>query len=108
MPGLKTVFVFPGQGSQWAGMGRKLMEEELVFKDALEACSEAIANEAGWSLVEELSSPSRLEQIEGVQPALFAMGVSLAVLWRSSRALSQALSWDTAKEKWRRRTSPVR
>ena len=66
-------------GQEWAESSWK---KNLSSGKRLEACSEAIAKEAGWSLVEELSSPSRLEQIEVVQPACFAMGVSLAALWQ--------------------------
>ncbi|WP_315833556.1 non-ribosomal peptide synthetase/type I polyketide synthase [Bradyrhizobium prioriisuperbiae] len=82
----KVVFVFPGQGSQWFGMGRELLSEEPVFREALEECSAAIALETGWSVIEELqraAEASRLESIEVVQPTLFALEVALAKLWRS-------------------------
>ncbi|HTN83970.1 MAG TPA: acyltransferase domain-containing protein, partial [Sorangium sp.] len=82
----KVVFVFPGQGSQWLGMGRDLLASEAVFREAIEACDAAIRREAGWSLLDELHADegrSRLGQIDVVQPALFAMGVALAALWRS-------------------------
>jgi myxalamid-type polyketide synthase MxaE and MxaD/epothilone polyketide synthase C/epothilone polyketide synthase D len=82
----KVVFVFPGQGSQWLGMGRELLAEEPVFREALEQCSAAIEAETGWSVIEELESgaeASRLEAIEVVQPVLFALEVALAALWRS-------------------------
>ncbi|NMO18055.1 SDR family NAD(P)-dependent oxidoreductase [Pyxidicoccus fallax] len=82
----KVVFVFPGQGSQWPGMGRKLLAEEPVFRAALEACDKAIQAEAGWSLLKELAADegsSQLGRIDVVQPALFAMAVALAALWRS-------------------------
>src|SRR5689334_6039930 len=82
----RVAFVFPGQGSQWVGMGRRLLEEEPVFRAALEGCDRAIAEETGWSLVEELRAEegrSRLSEIDVVQPALFAVGVALAGLWRS-------------------------
>jgi acyl transferase domain-containing protein len=67
-------------------MGRELLSEEPIFREALERCDRAIAAEAGWSMVEELvaaAAGSRLENVEVVQPALFAMGVSLSELWRS-------------------------
>jgi acyl transferase domain-containing protein/surfactin synthase thioesterase subunit/acyl carrier protein len=80
----KIAFVFPGQGSQWTGMGRELLEHEAVFRDSMTACDRAIAAETGWSLLEELkASGPRLNEIEVVQPALFAISVSLAALWRS-------------------------
>nr|AAF26922.1 polyketide synthase [Sorangium cellulosum] len=82
----KVVFVFPGQGSQWVGMGRKLMAEEPVFRAALEGCDRAIEAEAGWSLLGELSADeaaSQLGRIDVVQPVLFAMEVALSALWRS-------------------------
>src|SRR5262249_32869998 len=82
----KGVFVFPGQGSQWGGMGRELLNEEPVFRAAIEACDRAIHAEAGWSLTEELSaeaSSSQLDQIDIVQPVVFAVEVALAALWRA-------------------------
>jgi acyl transferase domain-containing protein/NADPH:quinone reductase-like Zn-dependent oxidoreductase/acyl carrier protein len=85
-PRPRLVFVFPGQGSQWVGMGRSLLAEEPVFRATIEACAEAIQREAGWSLLDELgaeASPSRIEPIDVLQPTLFAIEVALAALWRS-------------------------
>ncbi|AUX29428.1 MULTISPECIES: non-ribosomal peptide synthetase/type I polyketide synthase [Sorangium] len=85
-PRPRLVFVYPGQGSQWVGMGRALLDEEPVFRAAMDACDHAIQREAGFSLLEELragASASRLERIDVVQPALFAMEVALSTLWRS-------------------------
>ncbi|XXT16878.1 SDR family NAD(P)-dependent oxidoreductase [Sorangium sp. So ce429] len=82
----RVVFVFPGQGSQWVGMGRQLLQREPVFRAAMAACDAAIAQETRWSLLEELDAGeerSRLDQIDVVQPVLFAMGVALSALWRS-------------------------
>ncbi|WP_040785698.1 type I polyketide synthase [Nocardia pneumoniae] len=82
----RVVFVFPGQGSQWLGMGRGLFAGEPAFRAAVEACDEAIRNEAEWSVIAELTadpSRSRLNRIDIVQPVLFAMEVALAALWRS-------------------------
>ncbi|MDI1443200.1 type I polyketide synthase [Polyangium sp. 6x1] len=82
----KVVFVFPGQGSQWLGMGRTLWEEERAFGAALKECDAAIREEAGFSVVEELFAEegrSRLAEIDVVQPVLFAIEVALAALWRA-------------------------
>ncbi|MBZ4422807.1 type I polyketide synthase [Myxococcus sp. RHSTA-1-4] len=82
----KVVFVFPGQGSQWLGMGRRLLEEEPVFREALERIDAALRPHVAWRLPEVLrASPeqSRLGEIDVVQPVLFAMEVALAELWRS-------------------------
>ena len=82
----KVVFVFSGQGSQWLGMGRMLLAEEPIFREALAACDRAILAEAGFSVLAELgadAASSQLERIDVAQPLLFAMGVALAALWRS-------------------------
>nr|AQW44889.1 polyketide synthase [Corallococcus coralloides] len=82
----RVAFVFPGQGSQWLGMGRQLLREEPVFREAIEACERAMQPYVEWSLVEELGADearSRLGEIDVVQPVLFAMQVALAALWRA-------------------------
>ena len=82
----KVAFVFPGQGSQWLGMGIELMSASTVFADKLTACSEALAEFVDWSLLDVLrgepGAPG-LDRVDVVQPALFAVMVSLAELWRS-------------------------
>jgi acyl transferase domain-containing protein/NADPH:quinone reductase-like Zn-dependent oxidoreductase/acyl carrier protein len=79
----KVVFVFPGQGSQWAGMGRELLDGEPAFRRALEKCAEAFAPHVDWSLLDELRAEVFTERMDIVQPALFAMEVGLAALWRA-------------------------
>ncbi|MEV0401056.1 type I polyketide synthase [Actinoallomurus sp. NPDC050550] len=80
------VFVFSGQGSQWAGMGRDLLDREPVFRRVVESCDEALRPLAGWSLLAELAGTEdagRLDRTSVAQPALFAVEVGLAALWRS-------------------------
>ena len=83
----KLVFVFPGQGSQWFGMGRRLLEQEAVFRQVVERCDRAMRPYGDWSLLAELTATdvaqSRLNEIDVIQPALFAIQVALAALWRS-------------------------
>ncbi|MEU3415532.1 acyltransferase domain-containing protein [Streptomyces sp. NPDC006658] len=82
----RTAFVFPGQGSQWPGMATGLAAASPVFRDRLRACEEALAPHVDWSLTAVLrgdpDAPS-LDRVDVVQPALFAVMVSLAALWRS-------------------------
>ncbi|MFJ4473184.1 type I polyketide synthase [Streptomyces sp. NPDC089424] len=80
----RTVFVFPGQGSQWAGMGVELMASSPVFARHLTACAAALEPHTGWNLIDVLDrtpdAPS-LDRVDVVQPALWAMMISLARLW---------------------------
>ncbi|MGW4116424.1 type I polyketide synthase, partial [Actinosynnema sp. NPDC004786] len=78
----RTAFVFPGQGAQWIGMGRELYAAEPVFRAGVDACAAALAPHTDWSLVDVLRGGA-LDRVDVVQPALFAVMVSLAALWRS-------------------------
>ncbi|MGW3071690.1 SDR family NAD(P)-dependent oxidoreductase, partial [Kitasatospora sp. NPDC001132] len=81
----RAVFVFPGQGSQWAAMGRELLDSDPEFARYLGECAEALAPHTDWDLLEVLTeAPGApgLDRVDVVQPALFAMMVSLAKLWR--------------------------
>ncbi|MFJ6141948.1 acyltransferase domain-containing protein, partial [Kitasatospora sp. NPDC092286] len=77
------MFVFPGQGSQWVGMGARLWEASPVFAESMERCERALEPFVDWSLREVLTSGDGLERVDVVQPATFAVMVSLAELWGS-------------------------
>ncbi|KNB50933.1 hypothetical protein AC230_19325 [Streptomyces caatingaensis] len=82
----KTVFVFPGQGSQWAGMAVGLLDESPVFAQRLGECEEALSPFVDWSLTGVLrgvEGAPGLERVDVVQPVLWAVMVSLAEVWRS-------------------------
>ncbi|MFJ8043916.1 type I polyketide synthase [Kitasatospora sp. NPDC096147] len=82
----RTVFVFPGQGSQWAAMGEQLLATSQVFAERIADCERALAPYLDWSVEDVLrrrdGAPS-IERLDVVQPVLFAVMVSLAALWRS-------------------------
>ena len=82
----KIAFVFSGQGGQWLGMGRHLMEQEPIFRAILERCEAAFQPLTDWSLLAELNAreeQSRLDEINVIQPTIFAIQIALAELWRS-------------------------
>jgi phthiocerol/phenolphthiocerol synthesis type-I polyketide synthase D len=74
------VWVFSGHGSQWAGMGQRLMRDEPVFAAALEELDALIRPEAGFSVLEELERGDELTAMDRLQPVLFAIQVGLARL----------------------------
>ncbi len=80
------VFVFPGQGAQWAGMAVELLESSPVFAERFTECGEALAQFVDWSLTDvvrgEDGAPG-LDRVDVVQPVLWAVMVSLAAVWES-------------------------
>ncbi|MCQ6253302.1 acyltransferase domain-containing protein, partial [Streptomyces malaysiensis] len=72
----KTVFVFPGQGAQWAGMGAQLLNTSPVFAARLHECAAALAPYTDWSLIDVITgapgAPS-LDRVDVLQPTTFAL-----------------------------------
>ncbi len=77
------VFVFPGQGSQWTGMAVELLATSPVFARRMDECAAALAPHLDVPLLEALRDEAALERVEVVQPALWAVMVSLAAVWQS-------------------------
>ncbi|WEV29017.1 SDR family NAD(P)-dependent oxidoreductase [Streptomyces sp. 71268] len=79
----QPVFVFPGQGSQWTGMATDLLNTSEVFRQSIAECENALAPYVDWSLTDVLTNGQPIERVDIVQPALFAVMVSLARVWQS-------------------------
>ncbi|MEY9969629.1 acyl transferase domain-containing protein, partial [Streptacidiphilus sp. MAP12-16] len=83
----KVVFVFPGQGSQWALMAVELLECSAVFAERMGECAAALAPFVEWSLLDVVrggAGEGWLDRVDVVQPVLWAVMVSLAEVWRSA------------------------
>ncbi|RMB81445.1 acyltransferase domain-containing protein [Streptomyces shenzhenensis] len=80
------VFVFPGQGAQWAGMATQLLQESPVFAEAFRRCARALDPWVSFDVADVVrqspGAPS-LDRADVVQPVLFAVYVALARLWQA-------------------------
>ncbi|MFJ1991300.1 SDR family NAD(P)-dependent oxidoreductase [Streptomyces asiaticus] len=83
VPEARPVFVFPGQGSQWVGMAVELLDASPVFAARLAECEAALSGFVEWSLADVLGDERALGRVDVVQPALWAVMVSLAEVWRA-------------------------
>ncbi|MCA9217900.1 MAG: type I polyketide synthase [Planctomycetales bacterium] len=79
-------FVCAGQGPQWWGMGRQLLEDEPIFRNIIERCDAVVRELGEWSLIEELTrseETSRMNETSISQPCIFALQAGLAEVWKA-------------------------
>ncbi len=79
----RVVWVFPGQGTQWAGMGRELLDSSPVFAERIKECAAALDQWTDWALLDVLRGDGDLDRVDVLQPACFAVMVGLAAVWES-------------------------
>ncbi|MFZ3292685.1 type I polyketide synthase, partial [Mycobacterium sp.] len=77
------VWVFSGQGSQWAAMCAELLASEPVFAATVAEAEPLIAQESGFSVTEAMSAPETVTGIDRIQPTLFTMQVALAATMKA-------------------------
>ena len=77
-----VVFVYSGQGSQWAGMGRQLLADEPAFAAAVAELEPEFVAQTGFSLQDTLAEGREVTGIENIQPMLVAIQLALTALWR--------------------------
>jgi acyl transferase domain-containing protein/acyl carrier protein len=86
-----TVFVYSGQGSQWAGMGRRLLVDEPAFAEAVAGLEPVFVEQVGFSLQQVLESGEPVIGIDRIQPVLVGMQLALTELWRCYRVQPDAV-----------------
>src|SRR5579884_1449052 len=77
------VWVFSGQGSQWAAMGAQLLANEPVFSATVAQAEPVIARESGFSVTEAIKAAEVVTGQDRIQPTLFTMQVALAATMKS-------------------------
>ncbi|SCG35350.1 rifamycin polyketide synthase modules 7 and 8 [Micromonospora rifamycinica] len=90
----KVVWVFPGQGTQWVGMGRELLDTSPVFAARIAEVDAALTPWIDWSLVDVLRGdvdPGLADRVDVLQPASFAVMLGLAAVWTSVGVVPDAV-----------------
>ncbi|CQD10500.1 phenolpthiocerol synthesis type-I polyketide synthase PpsD [Mycobacterium lentiflavum] len=77
-----TVFLYSGQGAQWAGMGRRLLADEPAFAAAVAELEPEFFAQTGFSLQQTLADGRPVTGIDKIQPLLVAIQLALTALWR--------------------------
>ncbi|MEV5976634.1 type I polyketide synthase [Streptomyces sp. NPDC052114] len=82
----RTAFVFPGQGSQWSAMGHELYAHSPLFAEVVGRCAAALRPHVTWDPLDVFragTGDAWMSRIDMLQPALWAMSLGLAELWRA-------------------------
>ncbi|WP_374616334.1 SDR family NAD(P)-dependent oxidoreductase, partial [Frankia sp. AgKG'84/4] len=83
----RLVWVFPGQGAQWLGMGRELLATSEVFAARVQECAAVLCPLVEWSVEDVLrgeAAAGLAERVDVVQVASFTVMLGLAALWSSA------------------------
>ncbi len=78
-----NVFVYSGQGSQWTGMGRRLLADEPAFAAAIADLESVFVEQVGFSLQQIILDGETVTGIDRIQPVLVGMQLALTELWRA-------------------------
>ncbi len=96
-----VAFVYSGNGSQWEGMGKRLLEEDPVFRQAVRAVDQIFKRYADFSLEAELAGRNgvgRYSRTEIAQPALFALQVGVTQMLRARGLMPAAVAGHSVGE----------
>lgn len=86
----EVAFMFPGQGAQYLQMGKALYEHEIVFREAVDNCSDLLVKDLKEDIrkiifpeTNSTEAEEKLKDTRFTQPALFVIEYALAQLWMS-------------------------
>ncbi|AEV87034.1 polyketide synthase [Actinoplanes sp. SE50] len=82
----RVAFVYPGQGAQWAGMGRELYRDSPVFRDVIDRCAVALRPHLDEDLLDVFAAGGDdrwMDRLDRLQPVLWATALGLTALWRA-------------------------
>ena len=98
-------FIYSGNGSQWVGMGKTLLAEDVVFRNAVREVDVHFQRFADYSLeaemagdITDVAAADRYERTEIAQPALFALQVGITQMLRHRGIIPTAVAGHSVGE----------